>query len=166
MFDLVLRQARIVGHPGPVDIGVTGGVISAIAPSLPAGGLKWSAEGRFVCSGFSEAHIHLDKALILDRCPICQGTLKEAVTLTAAAKTTFTAEDVYRRARRVLEKAIPYGTMRMRSFVETDPRAGLRSFEALIALKRDFAEAIDLDLCAFAQEGLERDGIRLDHILS
>jgi cytosine deaminase len=107
--------------------------------------------------GFVETHIHLDKAGILDRCPICEGTLAEAVSLTARAKAGFTVEDVYARASALVEKAILHGTNRMRTFVEIDPRAGFRSFEALLAVKADFAFALDLEICAFAQEGLTQE---------
>src|SRR5690606_35160613 len=58
---------------------------------------------------------------------------------------------------RVLEKAIGKGTTQMRTHVEIDPRVGLRSFEAVLALKQDYAWAIDLQICAFPQEGLTND---------
>jgi cytosine deaminase len=45
----------------------------------------------------------------------------------------------------------------MRTFVEVDPRAGFRSLEAILALKRDYAFAADLEICAFAQEGLTQE---------
>ena len=75
-----------------------------------------------------ESHIHLDKSCILDRCKSRQGTLAEAIAEVAAAKRGFTEEDVYRRARRTLEKSILQGTMRMRSHVEVDPRSALTAF--------------------------------------
>ena len=56
----------------------------------------------------------------------------EAARETAAAKRGFTVEDVYARAQRVLEGAILHGTTRLRTFVEIDPRAGFRSFEAIL----------------------------------
>jgi cytosine deaminase len=56
-----------------------------------------------------------------------------------------------------LEKAILHGTTRLRSFVEIDPRAGFRSFEAILQLKRDYAFAVDLEICALAQEGLTNE---------
>jgi cytosine/creatinine deaminase len=49
------------------------------------------------------------------------------------------------------------GTTRMRTHVEVDPRIGLRSFKALQRLKKDYAWAIDLELCVFPQEGLTND---------
>ena len=166
MFEFVLREARIDGRDDLADIGVIGGSIAAIEPRLPEAAPDRSAEGRFVCTGFVDAHIHLDKAGILDRCPICEGTLKEAVSLTAAAKAGFRANDVHARAETVLKQAIVSGTMAMRSFVETDPRVGLASFEALTQLKRDYASMIDLDLCAFAQEGLTQEMATYDLLIA
>lgn len=157
MFDLVFRQAGLSGHDGPRDIGVAGGRIAAIAPHLPHEGPEEHVEGRLVFPGFVETHIHLDKASILDRCPICAGTLAEAVSLTARAKAGFSEEDVYRRARSVVDKAIGFGTTRLRSFVEVDPRAGLRSLAAIRRLKADTAHAVDLEICAFAQEGITQE---------
>ena len=61
------------------------------------------------------------------------------------------------RGARVLERAIVAGTTRMRTHVEIDPRIGLRGFEAIKALKRDYAWAIDLSVCVFPQEGLTND---------
>jgi cytosine deaminase len=75
----------------------------------------------------------------------------------AKAKRSFTEEDVYARASQTLEKAIKHGTNRMRTHVEDDPRIGLTSFRALKKLKQDYAWAIDLQLCAFPQEGLLDD---------
>jgi cytosine/creatinine deaminase len=45
----------------------------------------------------------------------------------------------------------------MRTFVEIDPRAGFRSFESIKRVKADFAWAIDIEICAFAQEGLTNE---------
>jgi cytosine deaminase len=45
----------------------------------------------------------------------------------------------------------------MRTHVEVDPRIGLTSLHALRRLKADYAWAIDLELCAFPQEGLLDD---------
>jgi cytosine deaminase len=56
-----------------------------------------------------------------------------------------------------LEKAIVQGTTRMRTHVEIDPRVGLKGFHAVRRLKRDYEWAIDLQICAFPQEGLTND---------
>jgi cytosine deaminase len=158
MLDLVLRQARIAGRPGGlVDIGILDGRIAAIEPHLAVEAQAESIDGRLVIPGLVETHIHLDKSCILDRCRSEQGTLEEAIAEVAAAKCAFTEDDVYTRASRTLEKAIGHGTMYMRTQVEVDPRVGLRGFDAIRRLERDYRWAIDLEICVFPQEGLIND---------
>jgi len=155
--DLVLRNARIHGRGSATfDIGIAGGTIAEvgrIATDAPAEDVG----GRLVTAGFVETHIHLDKSCILDRCHPEKGTLQEAIALVAAAKRAFTEDDVYERGRRTIEKAIVQGTTHMRTHVEVDPRIELRSFAAIRRLKRDYAWAIDLEICVFPQEGLVND---------
>ena len=156
--DFILRRACVGGRePEIVDIGVTGRRIAEIAPRIDAEAPGDDLSGKLVVAGFVETHIHLDKSCILDRCNSRDGTLAEAIAAVAAAKRAFTEEDIYKRARRTLEKAILQGTMRMRTHVEVDPRVGLRGFHAIRRLKRDYAWAIDLEICVFPQEGLLND---------
>src|SRR4030088_3181882 len=161
-FDTLLRNGRIAGREHePVDIAIRDGRIAAISPraNQPTQGTasKISLDGRLVIAGFVEPHIHLDKSCISDRCPCHTGTLQEAIESVAAAKLGFTEEDIYARGRRTLEKAIVQGTTRMRAHVEVDPRIGLKGFRAVSQLKRDFAWAVDIEICVFPQEGLLSD---------
>jgi cytosine deaminase len=156
-FDLIIANARMIDQPGLVDIGIRSGHITRIAAHLESDGEREDADGMLAFGGFVESHIHLDKAGILDRCSICEGTLAEAVAETARAKAGFTEADVYARAAKVLDQAIVHGTMKLRSFVEVDPRAGFRSLEAILRLRDDYRFAVDLEICAFAQEGLTNE---------
>jgi cytosine/creatinine deaminase len=155
--DLVISGARLAGHAMPMDIAIGAGRVLDIAPRIASEAPRHDAAGRLLASGLVECHIHLDKADILDRCTLNQGTLAEAVAETARLKAAFTESDVYARAAGVVEQAISHGTMAMRTFVEIDPRAGLRSFKAIKAIRRDYAHAIDIEICAFAQEGLTNE---------
>jgi cytosine deaminase len=155
--DLVLRQGRLVESPDLIDIGVADGRIVDIAKGIVADAHEEQLDGRLVIPGFVETHIHLDKSCILERCHCEHGTLQEAIASVATAKRAFTEEDVYARAQGTLEKSIVQGTTRMRTHVEVDPRIGLRGFHAVRALKRDYDWAIDLQVCAFPQEGLTND---------
>jgi cytosine deaminase len=156
--DLVLRQGRLTGSDeAPVDIGVADGRIVDIAPHIVADAPEQQLDGRLVIPGFVETHIHLDKSCILERCNCERGTLEEAIETVAAAKRSFTEADIYARAQRTLEKAIIQGTTRMRTHVEADARVGLNGFHALRTLKRDYAWALDLQICVFPQEGLTND---------
>jgi cytosine/creatinine deaminase len=156
--DLVLRQARLTEAKEPlVDIAISDGRIADIGEHITADAPAEELDGRLVIAGFVENHIHLDKSRILDRCDCERGTLEEAIGSVAAAKRAFTEEDIYARARHTLEQAIIHGTTRMRTHVEVDPRVALKGFDAVRQLKRDYAWAIDLQICAFPQEGLTND---------
>jgi cytosine/creatinine deaminase len=154
--DLIIRDARILrdGELVAADIAIQGQTIAAIASALQADGPELKAAGCLVVPGMIETHIHLDKTCILDRCRIEEGTVAEAVRQTAAAKRGFTAEDVYARGKQTLERCITQGTTRMRTHVELDPGIGMIGFEAVEQLARDYAWAIDVELCVFPQEGL------------
>src|ERR1700687_4088306 len=161
-FDTILRNGRIAGREhDPVDIAVRDGRIAAITPrsnqATPDAACDIALEGKLVIPGFVETHIHLDKSCISDRCRCRTGTLQEAIESVAAAKLAFTEQDIYARGRRTLEKAIVQGTTRMRAHVEVDPRIGLKGFRAVSQLKRDFAWAVDIEICVFPQEGLHND---------
>jgi cytosine deaminase len=152
--DTLIRGARLAGGAEPVDVGIADGRIAAIGPALAAEGEVIEAGGGLLIGGLVETHVHLDKSCILDRCHATEGTLAEAVRLSAAAKRDFTPEDVYARGRRTLEKSIGWGTTRMRTHVEVDPGIGLRGFEGVQLLARDHAWAMDIEICVFPQEGL------------
>ena len=157
--DLVLRRALIAGrYAAPMDIGIGGGRIVAIEPYLAADAEEENLGGRLVIPGFVETHIHLDKSCILERCRSDEGTLEEAIAEVAAAKRTFTEDDVYARGRRTLEKAIVQGTTHMRTHVEVDPRVRLRSFDAIRRLKHDYQVGPSTSrFASLPQEGLIND---------
>lgn len=154
--DLVLRNGRMFADhaAGRLDVAIDRGRIAAIGPALAADGPQLDLAGRLLAPGLVETHIHLDKTCIIERCRAEEGTIAEAVAQTAAAKRAFTEEDIYARAARTLEKCLINGTMLMRTHVEIDPGIGLRGFEAIRKLAADHAWAIDIEICAFPQEGL------------
>jgi len=156
-FDQIFRNAMTRSSPTPVDIGVSGGRIAAIEPHLACEAAEIDVGGRLVLPGFVDTHIHLDKACLLGRCRHDHGSLGGAIAEVSAMKRDFTVEDVYARGAHVIERSVLHGTTRMRTHVEIDPRIALRGFEAIKALKRDYAWAIDLSLCVFPQEGLTND---------
>lgn len=154
--DLIVRNARIQGRPADAplaDIAVADGRIMAIEPRIAAEGAELDAGGRLVSAGLIESHIHLDKSRIVDRCAPPAGRARDHMQRVAAVKPGFTEADVYDRARATLEQCLINGTMHIRTHVEVDPNVGLRGFEALRRLARDYAWAIDMELCAFPQEG-------------
>ena len=154
--DTVLHRARLAGAGAdapPVDIGIADGRIAAIEPEIPSEAGALDLEGRFVSAGLVETHIHLDKSRIIGRCAPAAGRARDHMQRVAAVKPGFTVEDVHARAAETLEQCILNGTTHVRTHVEVDPNVGLHGFEALQQLAADYAWAVDLELCVFAQEG-------------
>jgi cytosine/creatinine deaminase len=154
--DLVIRNARLADRTSDeaVDIGVDKGRIVAIERALAADAPSYDAEGRLVCPGLIETHIHLDKSRIIDRCAPQERATLSPVKGVTPLKAGMTVEDVYKRAAQTLEQCIMHGTTRMRTQVEVDPGIGMRGFEAVQSLIADYKWAIDIEMCVFPQEGL------------
>ena len=158
-FDLVLRDVRLADSTPDqptTDIGVSQGRIAAIAPKLGGSAREeYKGDGRLVCSGFVDTHIHLDKACILGRCEHNTRRMPHlAMERVSAVKHTMTVEDVFERASATIEKCISHGATRMRPHCEVDPKIGMRGFEGVKALVDKYKWAIDIELCVMPQEGL------------
>lgn len=158
--DLLLRDCALPDGTR-ADLGCRDGHIVVLGPPRaldPGGdtraGRVIDVRGRLVTAGLVDAHVHLDKALLSSRTLSLEGSLAEAIRVTGVAKRGFTVDDIRARARAVLDLAVRSGTTAMRSHVEVDPIVGLKGLEALRPLREEYAPALDLQLCAFAQEGI------------
>jgi cytosine/creatinine deaminase len=158
MDDLILRGGIIAGTQQ--DLAIQHGRIRQIAPriSTPAQATL-DISAKLVLPGFIESHIHPDKAFIANRTSGLRREGPSPQVLVAQLKKTFTIEDIYERARRVMLFAIRHGCTTMRAHVEIDAFADLRGVEALQRVQAEFAGMLDLQLIAFAQEGIFHDEV-------
>jgi len=154
--DLIIRNVQLSGEAAGqlLDIAIQDGRIAEIGSGIAADAQVFDAAGRLGCGGLIETHIHLDKARLLDRIPPEQGRSINPVGYVAPFKPELTTEEIRARAEYTLRQAILHGTTRMRSHVEVDPGIGMRGFDAVESLVKDYGAAIDLELCVFPQEGL------------
>lgn len=162
-----VRSARVPGRGELVDLVLEAGQIQAVVPSAPgagaaavsADGPAFDAAGRAVLPAFVEPHVHLDKAYLLDRLEeagLPMGSLQEAIASTARLKPTFTREDIRARAERALLALLRHGCTAARVHVEIEPTVGLAGVEAHLELAAAYADAVDLQLVAFPQDGIHR----------
>jgi cytosine deaminase len=153
--DLKLTNVCLPGQADRWQVAIDQGKIVEIAASILTPAITTlDAQGKLLLPGLVDAHIHLDKAFLLDRVQWHTGTFSEALQQTAAAKRSFTLEDIQARARRVIEQAIGFGTTAMRSHVEVDPMIQLTGLKALLPLRDEYAWGLTLQLAVFAQEGI------------
>ena len=158
MDDLILRGGIIAG--AQQDLAIHQGRIRHIAPRIftPAR-TTLDIAAKLVLPGFIESHIHPDKAFIADRTSGLRRGGPTPQALVAELKKKFTAEDIYERARRVVLCAVRHGCTAMRAHVEIDACVELRGVAALQRLQAECAGVLDLQLIAFAQEGLFHDEV-------
>jgi len=158
MLDLVVRKARLAdgaGSPPLVDIGFQDGRIAAIEPTIQSDAPIHDAEGCLCCAGLIETHIHLDKSRIADRCtPEPSRSRPDHMRRVQAVKSSFSVEDIYARAKETLKSCIKHGATRIRTHAEIDAPVGVKGVEALQLLAKEYAWAVDLEICVFPQEGL------------
>jgi cytosine/creatinine deaminase len=155
LIDLLITNARITDHGDLVDIGIDGQHIEAVEPGIEAeAGRVVDAGGDVVMPGFLEPHIHIDKALLFRRRRGTDGTLAEALRITAELKTLQERGDVLARSRKVLDMAVGNGTVGIRAHPDVDPIQGLIGVETALTLRDEYRELLDLEVVAFPEEGL------------
>jgi cytosine deaminase len=158
MNHLLLQNGRVAGRRQ--DVAIRAGKIHRIGAVLdPVGYQTLDVTDKLVLPGFVESHIHPDKAFIADRTEGLRAGGPTAQTLVAEQKKKFTVDDIYQRARRVMELAVRHGCTSMRAHVEVDAFVELRGVEALRRVQDDLAGVLDLQLIAFAQEGIFHDDV-------
>jgi cytosine deaminase len=159
--DLLVRDARLHptrgSRPEPVDVAVHDGQITVIRPrgELPAGGaVELQAGGRLLSPPLVDPHVHLDAVLTVGEPRHNEtGTLIEGILTWSERKQTLTHEDVKRRARQAILWEVAQGTGLIRSHVDVcDPN--LVALKALLELRDELRDLVDLRLIAFPQDGI------------
>jgi cytosine/creatinine deaminase len=160
---LIVRDARLHRTAGlasePVDVLVEGERIAAIRRSgeLAADGrTELRADGRLVSPPLVDPHVHLDAVLTVGEPRHNEsGTLIEGILTWADRKQTLTHDDVKGRARQAILWEVAQGTGLIRSHVDVcDP--SLTALRALLELREELRDIVDLRLIAFPQDGILR----------
>jgi len=158
---LIVRNARVhptLGRPvDPTDVSVEADRITAIRPAgtIPADGRpEFDAEGRLLSPPLVDPHVHLDAVLTVGEPRHNEsGTLIEGILTWADRKPTLTHEDVKARAREAIRWEVAQGTGLIRSHVDVcDPK--LTALRALLELRDELRDLVDLRLIAFPQDGI------------
>lgn len=161
--NLKITNVTLPDRKGHWQVAIANGYIQEIAGEIWTKTVQtFDAQGKLLIPGLVDPHVHLDKALLLPRYPAVTGTFTEAMEKTLQAKQEYTLEDIQSRARKVIEKAIAFGTTAMRTHVEVDPILQLMSMEALLPLQEEYAWGMTLQLAVFAQEGITQQPGTID----
>ncbi|MFC2949061.1 cytosine deaminase [Virgibacillus sediminis] len=153
---MIIKNAKLRNQEGLWDLEIKDGNFGEIRP---AG--HWEdrekmldAGGSLLLPPFVEPHIHLDTTLTAGEPEWNQsGTLFEGIQRWSERKKSLTGEDVKRRAKTALKWQIAQGIQYVRTHVDvTDPE--LTAMKAMLEVKQEMADYVDLQLVAFPQEGI------------
>lgn len=151
-----ISNLRLPEREGLWQLEITQGRIAAITPQQQplCGDDVLDAELGIAYPPLIEPHIHLDTTQTAGQPAWNQsGTLFEGIERWAERKAMLSHEDVKQRARQTLKWQIANGIQHVRTHVDvSDP--SLTALKALLELKSDMAEWIDIQIVAFPQEGI------------
>lgn len=162
-----IGSARLRHRPDLVDIVIGDGIIASIEPSGAAlGADDVDAGGNLVTESFVNTHLHLDKvftlaglgdAALADYHGSGMGKAMSAIETAAAVKESQDRDAMLQGGRRALAMAAYYGNTHIRALADVDSKAGTRGVEVLLALRDEFAGLVDVQVVAFAQDGIVRE---------
>src|SRR5882757_6588596 len=166
--DLLIRNARLRGRGGALaDIAISDGVVVGVGPSIDVSpGVAVDAGGNLVTPSFVNPHLHLCKVWTL---PMLSEAAPEAyhgagmsgaakaIDLAATVKASYDASWIIPNARRAVALAAWHGNLHIRAFADVDTKARLEGVKALLAVREEFRGIVDIQVVAFAQDGIVRE---------
>ena len=148
------------------DILIKNGIIKEISRNISCSDIpEIDANNHFVTPPFVDSHFHMDATLSYGLPRVNQsGTLLEGIALWGELKPELTVDTIKERARRFCKWAIARGTLAIRSHVDVSGN-NLLGVQALLDIREEMKEFIDIQLVAFPQDGLLRANC-LDNLIT
>ncbi len=166
MVDLLIKNATLPDGQTGVDIACENGKISAVEKGITAKAKQTLDAGdQLVSPPFVDPHFHLDATLSLGRPRMnTSGTLLEGIALWGELKPLQTVDEIIERALRYCDIAVSMGIGAIRSHVDVCDD-DLKGVTALLEVREQVKEYIDLQLVAFPQDGVFRDSNAMGNTL-
>ncbi len=167
-FDILIKRARLRGKPESlVDIGIANGRVVSLEENL-AGEAKSviDAQGNLVTESFVNPHLHLckvhtlqmmDEEALASYSAEGMGKAMNAIELAARVKEKYDEAWIIKNVRKAVAQAAIYGNTHIRAFADVDSKARLEGVKALIRARGEFKGIVEIQVCAFAQDGWVRE---------
>jgi len=152
---MLIRNVALRGREGKWDILVEEGIIKKIEQDIAADGHEIvEGRGNLAMEPFVEPHIHLDTTMSAGEPRWnMSGTLFEGIECWSERKEMLTLEDVKRRAKKALEWQIANGIQFVRTHCDVTDLE-LTALKALIEVREEMKEFVEIQIVAFPQEGI------------
>jgi len=166
--DILIKRAALRTQPGQIsEIGIKDGDITSIDKKVKGDAdLTIDAGGNLVSESFVNPHLHLCKVYtrsMMDEEALTgyhaegMGKAMTTIELAALVKEKYDEVWIIKNVRRALAQAAIYGNIHIRAFADVDSKAKLEGVKALIRAREEFKGIVDVQVCAFAQDGLARE---------
>lgn len=156
---MLIKNARLPDRDGLWQIDIEDGRFKAVSAQdnvaeTTTAAQALDAEGGLAIPPFIEPHIHLDSTQTAGEPSWNEsGTLFEGIERWAERKAFLTHDDVKKRAHQTLTWQIANGIQHARTHVDvSDPT--LTALKAMLEVKQEIADWVDLQIVAFPQEGI------------
>lgn len=152
---MIIKNASLRGQTGLWNIIIENGKFKDITQDkVTETHNTVDVNGSLVLPPFIEPHIHLDTTLTAGEPEWnLSGTLFEGIQRWSERKESLTIEDVKTRSKKAIKWQIAQGIQHIRTHVDvTDPE--LTALKAMIEVKEELAEYVNIQLVAFPQEGI------------
>ncbi|MBN7274479.1 cytosine deaminase [Ligilactobacillus pobuzihii] len=153
---MLIKNVHINNQTQAQDIRITDGKFNRIAENITPNAQEKVIDGKgnVLLPPFVDSHVHLDTTLTAGEPEWNEsGTLFDGIRIWSERKKSLTKKDVKDRAKKTILKQVKNGVQHVRSHVDTtDPH--LIAMGALLELKDELKDIVDLQLVAFPQEGI------------
>lgn len=167
-FDLIIRNGVLRNDvKQSVDIAIKDGKIAKVASKIDGkAATELDAAGNLVTESFVNTHLHLckvytlmmmDEAALKDYHAADMGKAMTAIELAAKIKEKYDERWIIKNVRKAVALAGRYGCTHIRAFADVDSKAKLEGVKALIKAREEFKGIVDIQVVAFAQDGLVRE---------
>jgi cytosine deaminase len=166
--DILIKRAQLRDRPGKlVDIGISSGRITAIDESIALQAqTEIDAQGNLVTESFVDPHLHTCKVYTLQMMDeealkayrgADMGKAMTAIELAMRVKEKYDEAWIIENVRKAIAEAAQYGNTHIRAFADVDSKARLEGVKALILAREEFKGVVDIQVVAFAQDGIVRE---------
>ncbi len=167
-FDILIKNCQLRGQPDErYEIGVADGKIAVIDESLSGDAPQTiDAQGNLVTEAFVNTHLHLckvytlpmmDELALKDYHGADMGKAMTAIELAARVKESYDESWIIKNVRKAVALSAIYGGTHIRAFADVDSKAKLIGTKALIRAREEFKDIVDIQVVAFAQDGIVRE---------
>ena len=168
MYDILIRNSQLRGKPDQkYDIGILDGKIAALDQKIDGEAATLiDAGGNLVTESYVNTHLHLCKVYTLmmmddEAMKSYQGSaMGKAMTgieLAMKVKEQYDEKWIIEIVRKAVALAAYYGNTHIRALADVDSKAKLEGVKALIKAREEFKGIVDIQVVAFAQDGVVRE---------